>query len=81
MQLIEDAHVIFVGYKQPHPLLHHILLRIQTDGKYSPESALQVAITALTKELDGIEADLRRTEPAVYDLPPSTPPQQENNLY
>lgn len=59
MQLLADPDVIFVGYKNPHPLEHHIVLKVQTatiptgnHGKnpYLPTDALGVALEALQSE-------------------------------
>lgn len=63
MQLLEDENVIFVGYKQPHPLLHHILLRVQTAGHgYSPQRALTNAVDNLVEELVKIKNDLTSSD-------------------
>eukprot|EP00184_Porphyridium_aerugineum_P008440 CAMPEP_0184691900 /NCGR_PEP_ID=MMETSP0313-20130426/600_1 /TAXON_ID=2792 /ORGANISM="Porphyridium aerugineum, Strain SAG 1380-2" /LENGTH=133 /DNA_ID=CAMNT_0027149679 /DNA_START=75 /DNA_END=476 /DNA_ORIENTATION=+ len=32
MQLLRYRDVVFVGYRHPHPLQHHIILRVQTKG-------------------------------------------------
>lgn len=59
MQLLSDPDVIFVGYKNPHPLEHHIVLKVQTatiptgkHGKnpYLPTDALGAALEALQSE-------------------------------
>lgn len=54
-QLLKDPQVIFAAYKQPHPLEHKFILRIQTTPDYSPESALTNAITDLMSELSLLE--------------------------
>ncbi len=59
MQLMEDKDVVFVGYKQPHPLEHHILLKVQTSSNpspgtknpYLPVDALQNALKDLSAEV------------------------------
>jgi DNA-directed RNA polymerase II subunit RPB11 len=51
MQLLEDERVIFVGYRNPHPLEHHIVLRVQTTKGYSPKQALSNAVQCLGSEL------------------------------
>lgn len=57
MELLKNDRVLFVGYKIPHPLDHHFLLRVQTVGpEYTPRDALQAGVAAL---LEGVEA-LRR---------------------
>lgn len=56
IQLLADPDVIFVGYKNSHPLEHHIVLKVQTatiptgnHGKNPnlPTDALGVALEAL----------------------------------
>lgn len=61
MQLLDDERVIFVGYKQPHPLLHHILLRVQTITGYSPQQALTNCIDSLQGELVSISDDVEKS--------------------
>ena len=62
MQLLRDPLVIFVGYKHPHPIVHHIELRIQTVSsqkagmtRYSPHDALITALRDLSTELNTLE--------------------------
>ncbi|VDO78566.1 unnamed protein product [Heligmosomoides polygyrus] len=50
-QLQKDPMVLFAGYKNPHPLKHKILLRVQTTGQTTPADALCNAITDLIAEL------------------------------
>ena len=54
-QLLKDPHVLFCGYKQPHPLEHKIILRVQTTADYTPQDALKNAITDLISELSLLE--------------------------
>lgn len=63
MKLLENPEVIFVGYKQPHPLWHHILLRVQTTAANSPQKALSDSINDLQNELGKIISDLDRENP------------------
>jgi len=58
-QLLKDPNVLFAGYKQPHPLEHKFILRIQTTQSYSPENALMHAITDLISELSLLEERFR----------------------
>ncbi|CAG7717508.1 unnamed protein product [Allacma fusca] len=58
-QLLKDPHVLFCGYKQPHPLEHKIILRVQTTADYSPQDALKNAITDLISELSLLEERFR----------------------
>ena len=54
-QLLKDPQVLFAGYKNPHPLEHKIILRIQTTSDYTPQEALMNAITDLMSELSLFE--------------------------
>jgi len=58
-QLLKDPHVLFAGYKQPHPLEHKIILRVQTTADYSPQDAVKNAITDLISELSLLEERFR----------------------
>jgi DNA-directed RNA polymerase II subunit RPB11 len=71
MQLLDDERVIFVGYRQPHPLLHHIILRVQTVTGYSPQQALSKCIDNLQSELKKITDGLLGS-PDVYGLDPNS---------
>ncbi|KAK6047563.1 RNA polymerase Rpb3/Rpb11 dimerization domain protein [Cooperia oncophora] len=51
--------VLFAGYKNPHPLEHKILLRVQTTGQTTPADALINAITDLIAELSLFEERFR----------------------
>lgn len=71
MQLMQDKNVIFVGYKNPHPLEHHILLKVQTSPKptggtkvpYLPVDALANAVKDLVGEVailsENLEDDIK----------------------
>ncbi|KHJ77133.1 RNA polymerase Rpb3/Rpb11 dimerization domain protein [Oesophagostomum dentatum] len=54
-QLLKDPMVLFAGYKNPHPLEHKIVLRIQTTGQTTPADVLINAITDLIAELSLLE--------------------------
>lgn len=58
-QLLKDPNVIFAGYKNPHPLEHKIVIRIQTTSDYTPQDALMNAITDLMAELSLFEERFR----------------------
>lgn len=60
-QLLKDPNVLFAGYKQPHPLEHKFILRVQTTPSYSPQDALMNAITDLISELSLLEERFRVT--------------------
>ncbi|PBP20869.1 DNA-directed RNA polymerase II [Diplocarpon rosae] len=50
--LLKDPHVMFAGYKIPHPLFAKFELRIQTDGSISPKEALVNCCKALVGEME-----------------------------
>ena len=54
-QLLKDPNVLFAAYKNPHPLEHKVVLRIQTMAEYTPQEALMNAITDLISELSLFE--------------------------
>jgi len=54
-QLLKDPNVLFAGYKNPHPLEHKVIIRIQTTSDYTPQDALMNAITDLISELSLFE--------------------------
>ncbi len=54
-QLLKDPKVLFAGYRNPHPLEHKFVIRIQTTSNYSPEDAFMNAITDLMSELSLFE--------------------------
>lgn len=58
-QLLKDPNVLFAGYKNPHPLEHKIILRVQTTSDYTPHEALMNAITDLISELSLFEERFR----------------------
>merc|ERR1712157_658866 len=53
MQLLRDPSVRFVGYRIPHPLVHLVELRIQTNSStVAPVEVLSCAIEDLQNETD-----------------------------
>lgn len=61
--------MLFAGYKNPHPLEHKFIIRIQTTSQYSPQEAFMNAITDVISELSLFEerfkVSARRTHGAV----------------
>ncbi|KAG9237630.1 DNA-directed RNA polymerase [Amylocarpus encephaloides] len=49
--LLKDPHILFAGYKIPHPLFAKFELRIQTDGESTPKEALITCCKALVADL------------------------------
>ncbi|THH06028.1 hypothetical protein EW145_g4361 [Phellinidium pouzarii] len=58
-QLLANPAVLFAGYKVPHPLQPHFLLKIQTDGSITPTAALEKASTDLIGALTTLENKFR----------------------
>eukprot|EP00963_Diacronema_lutheri_P006954 scaffold622_cov335-Pavlova_lutheri.AAC.22 len=59
MQLHRDHEVLFSGYKHPHPLDYHILVKVQTTNKSSPIMAMNGAIKDLTDEITSIRTSFQ----------------------
>ncbi|KAN0090253.1 DNA-directed RNA polymerase-like protein II subunit RPB11 [Hyaloscypha variabilis] len=50
--LLKNSHVIFAGYKIPHPLFATFELRVQTDGSLTPKEALVNTCRTLVGDLE-----------------------------
>jgi len=50
-RLLKDPHVMFAGYRVPHPLFATIELRIMTDGELTPREAIIASAKALVSDL------------------------------
>lgn len=50
-RLLQSPHVLFSGYKVPHPLFSTFILRVQTDGTLTPRQALVQACKDLVTDL------------------------------
>jgi len=59
-QLLSMPHVLFAGYKVPHPLQPHFLIKVQTDGKVTPQVAVEQACTKLIGLMSQLEAKFKR---------------------
>jgi DNA-directed RNA polymerase II subunit RPB11 len=57
--LHRDPRVLFAGYKNPHPLENFILLRIQTTPDYTPQKALEMAVSGCNQEILEILSSFR----------------------
>mmetsp|Transcript_52116 Transcript_52116/g.122151 ORF Transcript_52116/g.122151 Transcript_52116/m.122151 type:complete len:125 (+) Transcript_52116:10-384(+) len=55
MQLLSDPDVIFAGYRVPHPLDKHIMVKVQTKRETKPHQALAKAVDALKEEIGSLE--------------------------
>ena len=56
--LNKDSSVTFAAWKREHPTKKPILA-VRTKGK-TPKKAINDAIAAITKDLDGIDADFKK---------------------
>jgi DNA-directed RNA polymerase subunit L len=56
--LNKDSSVTFAAWKRTHPTKSPILA-VKTKGK-TPKKALNDAITAITKDLDNLDADFKK---------------------
>ena len=50
-QLLLSPHVLFSGYKVPHPLEAKVELRVQTDGELTPKQAVVQASNECMRDL------------------------------
>ncbi|KAI4104491.1 MAG: hypothetical protein L6R37_003234 [Teloschistes peruensis] len=50
-RLLQSPHVLFSGYKVPHPLFSKFILRVQTDSTLTPRQALLQACKDLVTDL------------------------------
>ncbi|EJU02419.1 RBP11-like subunit of RNA polymerase [Dacryopinax primogenitus] len=57
--LLKNPKVLFAGYKAPHPLDPHFILKIQTDGTSTPLEVLQETCNALIALVGKIDAKFR----------------------
>jgi DNA-directed RNA polymerase II subunit RPB11 len=54
MQLHADKHVLFAGYRIPHPLETRMLVRVQTTGVKTPVQAVEHALEDLRSEVQSM---------------------------
>ena len=55
MMLLRNPHVIFAGYRQPHPLTYNIEMTIRTDGVITPKQALNQALSDIIREIETMQ--------------------------
>jgi len=74
MQLLQDPHVVFAGYKVPHPLLNELVVKVRTDGTRTPQEVVVAACNHLLvsslRIRNAFEDALdmhRRTQAAAHD--------------
>ncbi|KAG9085557.1 DNA-directed RNA polymerase II core subunit [Ceratobasidium sp. 392] len=72
-QLLANEAVIFAGYKVPHPLEPYFIIKIQTNGAFTPSQVLFDACSALIRMITDIKTqfttkfDLRALETDATD--------------
>ncbi|EEH04340.1 DNA-directed RNA polymerase II [Histoplasma capsulatum var. duboisii H88] len=59
-RLITSSHVLFSGYKVPHPLVPKFILRVQTDGQITPKEAVITACHELVKDLGSLSREFTK---------------------
>ena len=57
-QLLKNPHVIFAGYKVPHPLEHKMVMRVQV-SRDSPVAAMKLALRQLLETSTRLEGALQ----------------------
>lgn len=63
-QLLANDAVIFAGYKVPHPLEPYFILKVQTNGAFTPSQVLLDACNALIRMI----TDLKTQFTTKFDL-------------
>jgi DNA-directed RNA polymerase II subunit RPB11 len=72
-QLLSNEAVIFAGYKVPHPLEPYFILKVQTNGAFTPSQVLLDACSALIRMINDLKSqfstkfDLRALETDATD--------------
>ena len=64
-QILRDDRVLFGGYKVPHPLEYHVLVKIQTNSSSTPFMTMQQALDDVKSEFE----DIRTSFSVFYFLP------------
>ncbi|MCJ1449366.1 MAG: DNA-directed RNA polymerase II core subunit [Stictis urceolatum] len=59
-RLLQSTHVLFAGYKVPHPLFSKFELRVQTDGEITPRAALVQACRDLVNDLGTLSREFTK---------------------
>lgn len=59
-KLLSNSHVIFSGYKVPHPLFPKFELRVQTDGEITPKEALLATCRDLVNDLSTLSREFTK---------------------
>lgn len=59
-ELLDQDHVLFAGYRMPHPLESKVELKVQTDKTTTPQEQLNKAVTNLLGQVDLMAKSLER---------------------
>ncbi|OKL60806.1 hypothetical protein UA08_03918 [Talaromyces atroroseus] len=59
-RLLQNRHVTFAAYKVPHPLVHKVELRVQTDGEITPKDALLAACHDTVRDLGTLSREFTK---------------------
>ncbi|QRV76058.1 DNA-directed RNA polymerase II subunit RPB11 [Ceratobasidium sp. AG-Ba] len=54
-QLLSNEAVIFAGYKVPHPLEPYVIIKVQTNGSFTPSQVLLDACNSLIRMITDIK--------------------------
>lgn len=60
MQLLRNPEVRFAGYQTPHPLIHQVVLKVQTvSSKKTPVEVVAESVEALGHETDHLTQQMK----------------------
>jgi DNA-directed RNA polymerase II subunit RPB11 len=59
MEMLKQPHVLFSGYRMPHPLEHFFVLKIQTTKSSTPLEALKNGINSLITDTLSLESQFK----------------------
>lgn len=59
-RLLQNQHVLFAGYKAPHPLEHKFILRVQTDTSTTPKDVVIAACNELVRDLGSLSREFTK---------------------
>merc|ERR1712000_719338 len=59
-QMLTNPHVLFAGYKMPHPLELYMLLKVQTSPETDPMTVLKETLESLKKGITHLQEQFQR---------------------
>jgi DNA-directed RNA polymerase II subunit RPB11 len=77
--LLQNPNVLFAGYKKPHPLEHHILVRIQTVPETDPVTVFMSTLEQLRDDVQLL--DERLEQKVKQKQQQHDPPQQQQQSF